>query len=137
MKSICKHIIPLYVIAFFGFGQCFAQTISPSLFAISFLKNSSHNNFNKKTKPLLENYYNTSIPEKETPKKRAFIEESEEENSEIKSFRKIIEKSYYFLTFFNHTTDKTAKRSLVFSKGFFYLSYYKSSLYLLFEVFRI
>lgn len=139
MKKGIKHIIPLCLMLFFSYGQVFANTL-----AIASRTTSLVNASNAETSCKLELgiHSHISIPLKEFYRKKAIVVDNEEESFENTFYKKSVNKISFITSCFNQESTKYSlyyfNKTLSLNKVFsHYLPSYNSSLYVLFEVFRI
>lgn len=141
MEKAIKHIISLCILLLFGNGSLFAHTLASPFSATSISKSIPLEKSNKTgLEHLLDNQLSINNPIKDVYRKKEVLVENEEEDSEIITAKKVLEKTTYFTTFFNpqptHFLSNYTNNSLAISKEIFHLPSYQS-LYIIFEVFRI
>lgn len=135
MKKAIKHIAFLCVLLLIGYSTLLAQKLP---LEASFPDKSDKIEFENS----LENLSNITNPVKEFNNKKGIVIDNEEEDSEVITLKKHVEKTIPYLSlsnpqptgFLSNYTSNSLARS--FCKEFFYLPSY-TSLYLIFEVFRI
>lgn len=141
MKKAIRHIIPLCILLLFSNGSLFAQTLTAPFFATSISKTIPLEKSSKtELEHLLENQLSINNPVKDFYRKKEVIVENEEEDSEIMTSKKMLEKTNSYVSFFNPQPTNFlscyTNNSLAFSKEVSYLPSHQS-LYIIFEVFRI
>ena len=141
MKKALRHIIPLCMLLLLSTGSLFAQTLTAPFFATSVNKNILLEKPNRLiVQHLSESQFNITNPVKELYSKKEIVVDNEEEDSEIFSYKKLLNKTVFYPSFFRQQIAESAilyfKKASDFPKNLSYLPL-RNSLYLIFEVFRI
>ncbi|MFL9830124.1 hypothetical protein ABS764_04595 [Flavobacterium sp. ST-87] len=141
MKKAIRHIILLCILLLSGNSPLFAQTLTAPLLATSVIKKIP---LDKPTRiaseHLFGNQFNLANPVKDLYSKKEIVVDNEEEDSEIISYKKLLNKSVSCSSFFRQqiaeSTVSYLKKASDFPKNLFYFPL-RNPLYIIFEVFRI
>lgn len=141
MKKALRHIILLCMLLLLSTGSLFAQTLTAPFFATSVTKKIPLEKPNRLiVQHLFENQFNIAHPVKDLYSKKEIVVDNEEEDSEVSIYKKLVNKTVSYPSFFRHQIAESGilylEKSSDFSKNLFYLPL-RNSLYLIFEVFRI
>ncbi len=137
MKKAIKHILFLCVLLLMSNNSLFANTLATIKPVSSIQDKSSKTNL----QDFSFDIYNIITPTQDFNFGKNIVIDSEEEVSEVNLSNKQLEKTAPYLSYYNtHSidflSDYTNSLVISFCKEFFYLPTY-TSLYLIFEVFRI
>lgn len=139
MRMRIKHILTLCLLLLISNNSMFAHTPAKSFISVQ-TSIQDEAVFTKNIQ--LSDLTDITTPTKETEAKKEIITDYEEEDSEILSSKKQLEKTISYIAFSstlppsfltNYNYNSLAKS---FCKAFFYLPSF-TSLYIIFEVFRI